>query len=433
MSNFSSGGSHGVATTQNKTSADGRGWKVLAFTSLAHFANDGTSFFVPLLVDLIALAYGIDVFLVATANFLLWISITLGAIAFGPVIDRRNLHVEGMAFGILALSLGLILFSLALEGVQVTFFLLLSSVIAGFGASFYHPTGASILQSYYKGSPIGRYLGINGSAGSLGRALYPSLLLLLGAAFASNALSAQFCGILGIVFSAAIFLGLRSYGGVQNGRTDSTAPEVQAANKESSSGLRTSVTPAIVLLTVISFMRSVAFSGIVSFIPEYISFERGAGAGLSLGALTTLMYSGGIAGQLFFGRLVENHDRRVILALSTLSSALLLLAYLLTTGVVSLIALALFGFANFSGFPIFMSMTSDYIKKETTTGNAIVWNLGNTGGRAAGPLVVGALIAGSYSNLPFAFEVSLVAALGAALMAIMLPKPGVVQRAFTFS
>jgi MFS transporter, FSR family, fosmidomycin resistance protein len=423
-----------VATQANQAPGEGKGWKVLAFTSLAHFANDGTSFFVPLLVDLVAVAYGIDVLLVAAANFLLWFSITVGAIAFGPVIDRRNLHVEGMAFGILALSLGLILFSVALDGVQVPLILLVSSVVAGFGASFYHPTGASILQSYYKGRRIGRYLGINGSAGSLGRALYPSLLLLLGAAFASNALSAQLCGVLGIAFSAIIFIGLRGYERGQRDEVGGSAPVVHAAPKAEPSGLRSTATPALLLLTVISFMRSVAFSGIVSFIPEYISFERGAGAGLSLGALTTLMYSGGIVGQLFFGRLVEEHDRRLILTLSTLSSALLLLAYLLTTGVVSLVALALFGFANFSGFPIFMSMTSDYIRKDaTTTGNAIVWNLGNTGGRAAGPLVVGALIAGSYSNLPLAFEVSLVAALAAALMAMRLPKPPSISRVSMFS
>lgn len=423
-------GSAGPATAANKPSAGSFRWRVLAFTSLAHFANDGASFFVPVMVDLVAVAYGIDILLVAAANFLLWSSMAVGAILFGPLIDRKNLHLGGMTAGILTLSLGLLLFSVALDGVLVPYFLLTSSAVAGFGASFYHPTGASILQSYYKGRHIGRYLGINGSAGSVGRATYPSLILLVGAAFASNALSAQFFGLLGIAFSGVIFMGIRGYAG----RSSSAAPssEAGAAGKVPPS-TRSSMTPAIVLLTVISFVRSLAFYGIISFIPEYISFERGAGAGLSLGALTTLMYGGGIVGQLFFGKLVEDYDRRLILMLSTVFSALLLFVYLVTTGAVSLAALALFGFANFSGFPIFMSMTSDYIRKEgTTTGNAIVWNLGNTGGRAAGPLLVGVLIAGSYANLPFAFEVSLVAALASALLTMKLPKPAAAAAASMF-
>ena len=391
----------------------GSGRRVIAFTSLAHFANDGESFFIPVLIDLVAIAYGLDVLMVALANVLFWLSTAAGAIALGPLIDRRSLQAGGMAFGILVLSVGLILFSVALAGVSVTFLLLGSSVVAGFGSSFYHPTGASILQSHYRGRRLGRYLGINGSAGSVGRAAYPTLLLLLGSALASNVLSVQAFGLVGVAFAVVVYAGVRGYGAAPVGQSGDGG----SARKEGA------VTPGLALLTSISFVRSLAFYGIVSFIPEYISFERGAGAGLSLGVFTTLMYVGAIAGQLFFGKLVEDHDRRLILALSTVSSAVFLYLYLITSGTLSLVVLVLFGFANFSSFPIFMSMASDYVRKETTTGNAIVWNLGNTGGRAAGPLVVGLIAAGGYSNLTFAFEVSLLAALVSALATMKLPRP----------
>ena len=57
----------------------------------------------------------------------------------------------------------------------------------------------SILQSYYKGNRLGRYLGINGSAGSLGRALYPSLLILVSILLLSDISSAVFFGVVGTI------------------------------------------------------------------------------------------------------------------------------------------------------------------------------------------------------------------------------------------
>lgn len=128
---------------------------------------------------------------------------------FGPLIDRKGAQVNGMSFGILALSVGLLLSAAALDDVLVPFFLVLSTVVSGSGASFYHPTEASLLQSSFRNRRLGRYLGINGLAGSVGRALYPSFLLLAGAVLASNALGVSLFGALGIAFSAVIFFGPR--------------------------------------------------------------------------------------------------------------------------------------------------------------------------------------------------------------------------------
>lgn len=346
----------------------------------------------------------------------------VSAVLLGPTIDRRGLQVKGMSFGILSLSLGLLSFSFALEGVFVPFFLLLSSGVAGFGASFYHPTGATLLQSSYVGDRLGRYLGINGSAGSVGRALYPTLLLLVGGVLASNALGVQFFGVLGIAFAGMIFLGLKGHS--WEGRRPTSTPGPPAGDDRPGSA-KPALTSGVALLTVISFIRSLAFYGIISWIPVYFSFERGAGAGLSLGTMTTVLYAGPIIGQLVFGRLVELYDKRFVLAASTALSAIFFLFYMFTAESTSLVFLGLFGFVNLSGFPVFMSMAPDYASGGgTTTSNALVWGLGNTGGRAAGPLLVGVLTFGDYvANLPFAFEVALVVGLVSAGMAMLLPRP----------
>ncbi len=326
-----------------------------------------------------------------------------------------------MVAGLLGLSAGLILFAVATDNVLVPFFLVVASVVTGLGASLYHPTGSSILQARYRGGNLGRYLGINGAAGSLGRAVYPTLLFLVALPFASQSLGVVFFAAVGIAVAAVIFAGLRGLPDLH----PATATTPQTAGEDGRRGAAPRVVSgSIVLLAVISLLRSVAFFGILSWIPEYISFERGAGAGLSLGTIMTLMFAGGILGQLVFGKLVETHDKRLILVVNTLLSALLLFLYVVTSGFLSLAFLGLFGFINFSGFPIFMSMISDYVPRgSTTTANALVWNLGGTGGQAIGPLLVGVLYAGSYAHLSTVFEMVLGVAAVSALLALRLPRP----------
>lgn len=407
-------------------------WRVLALTSLGHFTNDGMVFFVPLIVALLAVAYSVSTLLTTAALVLFYASAALAANIFGPFIDMKGLHVKGMFLGILTISIGLLLFSVALDGILVPLLLLASAMVTGIGASLYHPTGSSILQTYFRGDGhLGRYLGVNGSAGSLGRALYPSLFALVGIALASDVHSVEFFGALGVAFAVLIFYGMRNYASEGSpksdvGQRDSDPPGDGVSSR------RRGITAGVALLAVIRFIRSFAFSGIIAWLPEYLIFERGTGT-TSVAAILTLMFSGGIFGQLFFGKLVEDYDKRYLLAGSTAVSALLLLLYFTTSGPLSLVALAFFGFVNFSGFPVVMSMISDYAPKgSTTSSNAFVWNLGGGSGQAIGPLLVGLMIAGAYSNLLFAFEVSLVAAFVSALMALKLPKPGRVSKVTLF-
>ncbi len=409
--------------------------KALIFTSLGHFTNDGTIFFIPLIIDLLAVAGRVTPLFITLSLTIFYASMALSAILLGPLIDRRSLQVRGMALGIMSLSVGLLLFSVAIYGVAIYFFLILSSVVTGFGASFYHPTGSSILQAEYRGPRLGRYLGINGSAGSLGRALYPTLLLLVSLLFVSHFYSVAFFGILGLIFSLVIFLGMRGYNLIAHENAhENSAASAQPDGKGKTPSSSRAITPAIILLAAISMMRAFAFFGIITWIPEYISFERGIGTSLTLGTTLTLMFSGGIIGQLFFGKLVENHDKRAVLAISTMLSALLMFLYLSTAGDVALAMLIMFGFFNFSGFPIFMSMISDYVPKKgsTTMSNAIVWNLGGTGGQALGPLITGVIIQGAYSNLPIAFEILLLCAIAAALISLKLPRPAKISKVKLF-
>ena len=407
-----------------------KGRKALLFTSMGHFTNDGTVFLVPVIIDLIAVAGHAGPLLITAALTVFYASTAVSANLLSPLIDRRKWHAKGMVFGLLSLSGGLVLFSVAVQGYLVPLFLLVSAAVTGFGASFYHPTGSSILQSQYKGPRLGWYLGINGSAGSIGRAIYPALLLAVGLLFTSNSYSVAFFGVLGLLLSLLISAGLRGY--ESDAGEDRKKKTIEGASEDN--GKKRSVaTSAIAVLAVISLMRSIAFSGIIAWIPEYLSFERGIGGGVSLGTTLTLMFSGGIVGQLFFGKLVERYDKRLSLMVSTIFSALSMFLYLITSGVFSLSMLVMFGFFNFTIFPIFMSMISDYIPKgSTTASNALVWNLGGTGGQAIGPLVAGVLIGSTYTNIPLIFEILLVFAVISAIIAMTLPRPSRVSKVALF-
>lgn len=408
----------------------------LIATSLGHFLNDGMVFLVPVIIDLIAATHDINPTLITTALVLFYVTTAISANLFGRLIDRRHLQSWGMIIGIVILSIGMLFFALALDHVFVSTFVIISSMVTGFGASFYHPTGTAILQSYYKGNKLGRYLGVNGSAGSLGRAMYPSLLILVSILLVSNSSSAAFFGTLGVVISIVMLLFMRNYIAEERNARSDPRKETNRSIKsnESTSTRKSTITAGIILLAIVSLVRNLAFFGIVSWIPEYFTFVRGLGASIGLGTMMTLMFSGGIVGQLLFGLLVERYNKKMILILTTVFSVLFMFVYLFTTGIISIFALALFGFFNFSGFPIFMSMISDYVPRgSTTVSNAIVWNLGGTAGQAIAPLIIGIYIAGKYSRLPIAFETMLILGLLSILIIFALPRPPKVSKAPLFS
>ncbi len=423
-------GESGVMRSEG--SLKSRSYLPLVATSIGHFTNDGTLFLVPVIIDLVASLYGTGTLVVTTSLVLFYLSTAISANLLGPIIDRRRLQAVTMVFGIIILSSGLIMYSVAVRGVMVPVFMILSSVTAGVGASFYHPTGSSILQSYYRGGKLGRYLGINGSAGSLGRAIYPSLLFLVGVLLVSNSSSIIFFGLLGIFLSVFMFLGIRKYED-GDGSISSDPGKVLGKSSETGTGRSPTVGRGVILLAVVSLFRTMTFFGIVSWIPEYLTFSRGVGTSILLGYTMTLMFSGGIVGQLVIGRFVENHDKRSALVATTLISAGLMFLYLISSSWLSLVMLGLFGFFNFSAFPIFMSMISDYVPRgSTTSSNALVWNLGGTGGQAIGPLVVALLIGGEYNGLSFAFEVLLLLAVLSVVIVLVLPKPPRTSRAQIF-
>ena len=372
--------------------------KLLATTSLGHFVNDGTNFFVPVIAALLASGHGIVPLEITAMLAVYYASSSVLSLYVGRWADRSGKPLALMALGLALLGIGMGGFyvSLALlSGPSGFAGAVLASFLVGFGTSFYHPLGATLLQQGFERKELGVVLGVNGAMGSLGRAVYPILFFLVGLALTQNSALLVFAAA-GLV--SALTVGQRAppASTPAEGTLSTTAPEVPRA--------RTALTAGIVTLTVVAFVRSAANLGIVAFLPTYMEYVRPLWSGAPLGVEVTIMYVGGIVGQPIFGLLAGRVDTRALLGLSSLGSALATVGFLAFTGIPAIALIVLIGFFTFSAFPLLMSLSNEHVdRRAKSLANSMVFGLGMGIGGVLGPLVVGVLSSDRYSRLPLGF------------------------------
>lgn len=394
--------------------------RALAFTSLAHATNDGMVFFVSLAVDFLASARQVSP-LENTAVLVLFNgSSAVLSIFVGRWADRSGRAGALIGPGMALLSAGLAGFYLALANLSGMALLAASvgaATLAGFGSAFYHPLGGTILQASYDEASRGRALGTNGSIGSIGRAAYPSLFFVVPLVATIYDPFAVFA-VVGFAVAGILWLGLHGWRPPAQTATAEPLPATRGLRS-----LRSAATRGAVMLTAVVFVRSLATQGVVAWLPTYITSAKGAGLGAILGGSITVMYVPAIFGQPVFGWLVDHYDRRLVLGLSSAASGLAILGYLVTADWLSVLFLALFGLFTFSGFPLFLSLAADYVPRDAASlGNALVWGIGASGGSVVGPLVAGAISAGGYRFLGWAFAVLAGVALASAVGTMLLPR-----------
>jgi MFS transporter, FSR family, fosmidomycin resistance protein len=388
--------------------------RALLFTSVGHFVNDGSVFFVPLIVDLLLALKGITSLEVFVLLSVFYFVSTVASVAVGKLADKTGKPAGLMALGIACLGLGLIGFYLIIlysSGDEFFVFALLCDFVMGVGSSFYHPLGGSILQSTFGHGTSGRALGLNGSMGSVGRALYPSLFYVAAAVFNKPG-SLGFFGLVGLGAALLIWTGI--------GQAEVSRP----TGKADGPSVRRSLTKPMVVLLGVSFVRSAALFGITAYIPIFLSTQRNLGTSPLLGLSLTAFYASAILGQPLFGLLVERFDHRSVLAISALGAAMSIVGYVNSGGVEGIALLSLFGFFTYTGFPLLLSLAADYAAVDASAlGNSLVWGLGASGGNSVGPLLVYALALNDYSKLGASFEIMAALAVVSAIGALLIPKP----------
>ncbi|MGC8564902.1 MAG: MFS transporter [Thermoplasmata archaeon] len=389
--------------------------KAVLFTSLGHFINDGVFFLFPVLTTLLSVQKSFSPWIIGILFAIYYGSSAVFTTFISVRADKTKRYGEGIAIGIALLSLGLIIFMVSLLIPPSTFLItlvVLSTIVLGVGTGYYHPLGAAVLQNVVTRNKVGKALGINGGLGSIGRAIYPAIFFGIAVLFTYSA-SLGFLSALGFLAALMIYFELKNIVKI----------DIKQKKENMGKSIKNAITKGILILSILTFARALATQGIVSWIPFYLTYTRGMGLSLSLGTTMTIIYTIAIIGQPLFGILADKFDRRYLLILSTIGSGLAVIGYVLTGGYISLLLLMIFAFFNFTGFPILMALTKDYVQSTSSLSNSLVWGIANTGGMVIGPLVVGSFLLNSYSGLVIIYEVLAVFIIIIGFFTFLLPKP----------
>jgi MFS transporter, FSR family, fosmidomycin resistance protein len=356
-------------------------------TSIGHFLNDGANNLFPVVYPVLLKSYNMSLEFIGILAALY----SLSSLVASPFIGRRSDYNESylrliplglivVAFGILGFALSIVIF----PGNLLYFGLVLFTLVAGFGSSFYHPIAAAILNETWSFESRGRAMGFNGSMGGVGTLAFPIITVGLIVLFGVKSLS--------LVAIAFILLAITIYVIMRN----IAAPEQSADSikRKDSSGISMRVVLSSVLaLTLAGFFRSIMTQGVLNFLPTYLNtvskipYEY-------VGSVQVAYAIFAIAGQPLFGSLSDRYGRKAMIGVTLLGcvGSVFMLSESSTNFWLTEFSLGLFGLFSYTGFPLFLGLTGLIAPKGgITLANSIVWGFGMIGGGTLGPILVGVL------------------------------------------
>ena len=356
----------------------------LTLTSTAHAINDGNTILLPVIYAYMASTFDLSTFMIGILGGIFWGVSALSAPVVSYMADRSHNSIRIMGFGILVWGFGLDIFGISILYFNANLLIIIASVIiTGFAFAFYHPLGGTAVSQMYGGN-AGAALGLNGSMGSVGRALYPSILIILFE-FLGNTNSSMGLAIF-IISLITLFNAvpsLLSKPDIHDGEP------TKKAEKEMDPKVKRSLYGVITLLTVITIFRSVFTQGVTQFLPTLLTADLGYQYNANLGFILTVTLAPPILGQPMFGLLSDKFDRRLLFGISNIGSAISIYLFLVYPTIIWLIS---YGFFTYSLFPLMLSLIGDLVPKgNSNLASGVVWGIGSSGGGAIGPVVVGFL------------------------------------------
>ena len=379
-----------------RAAIDKRAMAALSSGHLAtDFANGALPALLPFLVDRFDLSY-------ALAGGLMLASAVSSSVIqplFGLWSDRRG-AIWLLPAGVAVAGIGIALASDAPSYPLVA----LCVVFSGLGVAAYHPEGSKFA-AYASGHRRASGMSLFSIGGNLGYALGPTLTtpLVLALGLAGGLLLA----LPGIVI-AVLLLALVPYLG-------SFAPEPGARHAVTEPDRVGAIT---LLLGVVAF-RSIAWFGLITFVPLWeVSLGHSKAHGNHL--LSLMLLAGGV-GTLVAGPLADRVGRRPVLLVSVAALPPLILGYVLIGGIPGAIALAGVGICVIGTFGVTMVMSQEYLPRHVglASGLSIGLSIG-LGGIAA----VGLGAVADAVDLETALLTAAAAAAPAVVLAAMLPSTG---------
>ena len=370
----------------------------MATLSGGHLAVDFSSGAVPALLPFFVLEFDLSYTATAVLMLAVLVSSSLVQPLFGLLSDRRGaiwLLPAGVAVG--GLGTGLAAVAPRYELVLLLIF------IAGIGIAAFHPEGAKFAAyaSGHKRASGMSYFNIGGNTGyALGPIIVTPLVLWLG-------LSGGLLAMLPVLVAAAVLL--RALQGLED---LAPAPEARARSSAVDD------VRAMTILGVVIALRSVAWFGLLTFVPLWV-VENGGSEGEG-NRMLSLMLVAGAAGTLVLGPVADRVGLRRTLLLTQIALPFLVIAFVAVGGVLGTVSLMLVGLCVVGTFGVTMVLSQLYLPRHVGMASGLSVGLAmGLGGIAAVALGVVA----DAIDLETALYVAAVAPGLGAVLCLALPRP----------
>ena len=280
--------------------------------------------------------------------------------------------------------------------------LLLLVLISGLGSAAFHPEGSKFA-GFVSGRKRASGMSWFSIGGNLGFGVGPIATTAVVVAFGLR--GGLILAVPGLAVALALLVGASYLRGFVPGAGTTRA----AAGRDD--------TAAMTLLLGVIALRSVAWFGLITFVPLWeVSLGHSKSHGNHLLAL--MLFAGGV-GTLALGPLADRFGPRTVLLASVLATGPLALVFILVGGVPGTIALALVGTCVVGTFGVTMVMGQEYMPRHLGTASGLVIGLSvGLGGVAA--VALGGLA--DTTTLRTALFVAAAAPLVASVLALMLPR-----------
>jgi len=388
----------------------------LVFTSLSHFSVDGNFLLFPVLITYYIEIHGISLIVVGLMPVLYNLISGFLGVFVGRYADMMDRDTFLLSFALLMNGLSIFVFIIPFIFIsQAYLFMIIGSVILGVGQSIYHPIGATILSYTFGQKNSASYLGINGSFGSLGRSLFPVIIVFL-AAFIGIKFGLVLFAVYFLAAALAVYLGLRFFRREKYNR-GSPADKVKAGPVEPENAM----TSFIVLLVVIVFLRSMFISVSTTYIPTYLDgiFKSKE----LMGIIVSVAFLSAVIGQPFFGYLTSRFGGKFTIVVTSIGLVAFFIIFLFLSHsfIVILIVFTIFALFTYTGFPVLLGYVSQVVPKQNLSkANSLVWGIGNTVGGSIGLLLFDGLLV--FRNMFDSFIIMLLFAVVSTFLLVFLPK-----------
>lgn len=319
----------------------------------------------------------------------------------GWLSDTRGLSVH------VSISLLISAVFVALMGIASTYsMIMLFAVLAALGHACFHPAALSLVSRLCTSENRGRVTSYFVVGGNLGYAIGP---ILAGALVFWLGLP----GLLILIFPALFMIFALRYllpGGIAGARGAHTAPEPGTAEAP--------IKKPFMILMVASILRAWAIFAAITYLPMYLVTQ---GYNLvTASMIVTLMLLAGVAGQIVGGHISDRYGRKEFMVLGLACSIPAFYLFYVSSGMVAIIAIFLFGFALWSTFAVAVAMSHELLPRNVGLASGIM--LGLAIGFGGLGVAVNGILADQYS-LAAALGTIPIPIAGAVLLMIVLPYP----------